>query len=203
MKYCKFCGNEIADDGICTCAESQAQGNVSSGNPTETSSTGASIGQNKSLLIGAGAILAVIVIVIVLISSMFSGGYQKPIDNFVKGFNKCNAKTMMKAFPEDMMDKDDKVTDKDLETLIGTLEMFYGDDIKISYDIEGKAKLDKDEIEDLEDELDVKISKAYEVDVNLEISGDDEEEEDVTSFVVAKIKGEGWKLVSDGMSSIF
>lgn len=73
--------------------------------------------------------------------------------------------------------------------------------IKISYDIEDKKTLDKDEIKSLEKSSGLEIKKAYDLTVDVEFKGKKEEEETSIHLTVAKIKGEGWKLVTDNALS--
>lgn len=126
MKYCKYCGAEIPDSGICTCAEAQ----------NEAVSSKASSG--KSVIIYGVVIVSVIIIAIGLFSSFLGGGYKKPVDLFFKGFNKCDSSMIAKSLPESSADEFEKqMSDEDLETIINILEAGYGESLKISYDIEG------------------------------------------------------------------
>ena len=58
--------------------------------------------KKKIALIG-GAVAAAVVVIFVLLS-IFGGGYKKPIKNYFNGLQKCNSKTILKAFPEFMKD---------------------------------------------------------------------------------------------------
>ena len=84
------------------------------------------------------------------------------------------------------------------------LEDEYGDDIKVSYKIKDKEKIDKDDLEDLEDDIKdtydekVKVSKGYELKIEMKIKGDDDKEKDTTKIKVYKIDGD-WCL----MDSLF
>lgn len=186
MKYCKFCGAEIPDDGVCTCPESQNE-IISRNN-----------GNKKSVIITAAAILVGIVIIIGILSTVFSGGYEKPVDQFFTGFEKCKVSTIAKSLPDEASEKFKETTsDQDLESLISLLEIGYGKNIRISYDIEDKTALDKDEIKSLEKSSGLEIKKAYDLTVEVEFKGKKEEQETSINLTVAKIKGEGWKLVTD------
>lgn len=192
MKYCKFCGAEIPDGGVCSCAESQ---NEAIRNESSTS--------NKSAVISVIAVIAVIIIVIGILGSLLGGGYKKPISNFIIGLEKCDVSTMAKAFPEETAEKlKRESTDEDLETLISLFELAYGKNIKISFDIEDKKTLDKSEIEKLENSTGLDIKKAYELSVEVEFEGNKKDNETTVDFTVAKIKGEGWKLLNDALSEL-
>ena len=91
MKYCKFCGTEIPDGEVCHCAEAQNE------------ALSATKTQNKNSMAGAFiAIIAGVIIIFVLLINTFSGGYDKPVDQFFKGIEKCSVSTMAKSFPEDV-----------------------------------------------------------------------------------------------------
>jgi len=187
MKYCKYCGAEIPDNGICTCAEAQNEA------ASKTSS-----GKSKSLIIAGVALIAVIVIVIGLFSTVFGGSYKKPVDQFFKGFNKCNSSMMAKSLPKESAEEfKKKMSDEDLETLISLLELAYGKNIKISYDIEDKDSLDKKEIKNLEGSTGLDIKKAYNLTIDIEFEGNKEDKETTSNLTVVKISGEGWKLIGD------
>ncbi len=184
MKYCKYCGAEIPDNGVCTCAESQNEA------VSKTSSE-----KNKFVVV---ILLPAIVIIIVLFNAIFEGGYKKPVDQFFKGFNKCDSSMIAKSLPEKSADEfKEKMSDEDLETLISLLEVGYGKNIKISYDIENKDSLSKKEIKDLESSTGLDIKKGYNLTIDIEFEGNKEDKETTSSLTVVKIKGEGWKLVGD------
>lgn len=186
MKYCKHCGAEIPDGGICTCAEAQ----------NEAVSSKASSG--KSVIIYGVVIVSVIIIAIGLFSSFMGGGYKKPVDLFFKGFNKCDSSMIAKSLPESSADEFEKqMSDEDLETIINILEAGYGDGLKISYDIEDKKSLGKDKIKSLETSTKLDIKKAYNLTIEIKFKGKKNDKETTTNLTVAKIKGEGWKLLGD------
>lgn len=187
MKYCKFCGAEIPDGEVCHCAEAQNE------------ALSATKTQNKNSMLGAFiAIIAGVVIILVLLINSFSGGYEKPVDQFFKGLEKCSVSTMAKSFPEYVSDSlKDSTEDEDLESLISLLEIGYGKNFKISYDIKDKTALKKDEIKALEKSSDIKIEKAYKLDVEIEFKGKKNKQKATKQFTSAKIKGEGWKLLND------
>lgn len=186
MKYCKYCGAEIPDGGICTCAEAQ----------NEAVSSKASSG--KSVIIYGVVIVSVIIIAIGLFSSFLGGGYKKPVNLFFKGFNKCDSSMIAKSLPESSADEFEKqMSDEDLETIINILEAGYGESLKISYDIEDKESLDKKKIKSLETSTKLDIKKAYNLTIEIKFKGKKNDKETTTNLTVAKIKGEGWKLLGD------
>lgn len=198
MKYCKFCGAELPENGVCSCEESKNADVNTAGEATAVKASG----DKKNTIILGAAVLVVLIIVISLIGSMFSGGYKAPVDDFFKGLQKCNVKTIAKALPEDdAEDFTDELSNKDLKKIIKLLEEYYGDNLKISYKITDKEELKKTEINDLEDSTDLKISKAYDLELDVKFKGKDDSDEDSITLTVAKIKGEGWKIVGDASTT--
>lgn len=182
MKYCKFCGAEIPEGEVCHCAN--AQNEVLSDTKNK----------NKSAFL---AIIAGVVIIFVLLINTFSGGYDKPVDQFFKGLEKCSVSTMAKSFPESVSDSIKESTeDEDLESLISLLELAYGKNIKISYNIKDKTSLKKDKISSLEKSFGLKIQKAYQLDIEVEFKGKKDKRKTSIQLTSAKIKGEGWKILN-------
>lgn len=189
--YCKFCGAEVSENGICSCAEAQNAEAQKSSTKSQNSS---------GVIICAFAVVLVIIIAIIF----GGGGYKKPVDKFFTGIQKCSVNTVAKSLPKESADEfKNDTSDEDLETLIGILELGYGNDVKISYDIEDKQSLDEDEIEKLENSTGLSIKKAYNLSVNVKFKGKKNEDENTVDITVVKIKGEGWKLLDNGISDLF
>ena len=110
------------------------------------------------------------------------------INNFIEGKDKKKS---------EIIDDLDELA----EGILDNLEDEYGDDIKISVKYKDKNKIDKDDLEDLEEMYEdnydskVKISKGYEVEIKATIKGDDEKETDTTTLSVYKINGD-WCIMS-------
>lgn len=233
MAFCKYCGKEIPEGSVCSCEEAQAE--TSSAAPTQTSVTNETNGgsqasnpvadvissikngnSNMTVLIAAGA--AVLLAIIILICVLCSGGYKKPFNKVVKGFNKEDPEIILSAFfTEDMIesgdewdgDYDDAIDDFDdaMDEMIDALEDKYGKDLKIKFDIDSKKPIKEGKLEDFEDEyddefdMDVEIKKGYKIKGTISIEGskDDDEIDDIEISVI-KIKGEGWVIYPFDMS---
>lgn len=216
MVFCKFCGKEIPEGSVCDCADSQAANSTSSAEPvsSEPTATTGNSGSNKVNIVIIAALIVVLLIILGIVSSIAGGSYKKPVKNFAKALNKCDGELLAETMlTDDMMDDADKDDLDDLDDLLESLTEYaedeYGKNIKFTIDINDKSKLDKDDIEDIEDEYsdsyddDVKISKGYEIDATLTIKGkDDKDEEDITLTVV-KIKGDGWKISPDALGELY
>ena len=209
MAFCKYCGKQIADGEACDCQQAmeQAQG----GEKTKSSTD-----MGAKIVIGAAAVV-VILIIVLLASLLGGGGYKKPVENIAKAFNKADGKALINAmFTDDLMeefedmlgdDKDDLYDQFDelLEEVMDEAEDEFGKNVKFSIKVTDKDKLDKDELEEIEDyykdylDTKVKISAGYELECEMSIKGKDDEEENDMDITVVKIKGEGWKVAMNGM----
>lgn len=191
MKYCKYCGSEIEEGKVCSCAEAQNESVMAISHS----------GKRKNLII---ILVAVIVVIAVVIGIFSGGGYKKPVDNFFTGLQKCSVKTIAKSVPKDSAKElKETMTDENLESLISLLEIGYGKNLKISYDIDDKTKLKNNEIEKLEKKYGVDIKKAYDLKIEITFKGKNKKEDSDTHMTVADIKGEGWKLIGEDVSDLF
>ncbi len=230
MAFCKYCGKEIAEGTACTCPDAmneQAKANVQEAAPAAEAGygdiTAAPEKKNarNNLIIAGGAVVVLILLVIIISSLAGGSGYKAPLDDFVKGFNKCDSKKLLNSMYtsdmlDDMTDEEDvklkelyDEMDEELEDAFDELEDEYGKKLKMDIKVEDKKKLDKDDLEEYEDNYDdyfdanVKISKGYELDCVLTIEGKDDDDEEEIELVVLKIKGEGWKIYAGSSLSMF
>ena len=204
-KFCMQCGKEIEDDAnVCVyCGSAQ----------NTTGAAGDGVTKKKSFIPLIAAVVVVLLVVIVIFNLLFSGGYKQPVDNMIKAIETGKGKYLYKTMPDFLIEyryddekKSEIIDDLDdsLEYVVEMLEDEYGDDIKVSYKIKDKEKIDKDDLEDLEDDIKdtydekVKVSKGYELKIEMKIKGDDDKEKDTTKIKVYKIDG-NWCL----MDSLF
>ena len=176
---------------------------------------------NKNTAILLGGILAGIIVLVILISLIFGGGYKSAIDNYFEGFEDTNAKKFMKAMPECQIEYlEESLKDYSkfnslaeyfeylLEEALNKIEDEYGDDISISYEIKDKEELSEKELKDIRKRLennydndDVKVTKGYEVEITAEIKGDDNSDEEDITVKVAKVDGD-WCIINGGFLPI-
>lgn len=220
-KFCTSCGssvNEAANNcpncGAPIKAPAPQAAPAQAASVQATESAQAAPAQNKanpniSRYIGMGAVAVLAIIIIALIANLFGGSYKTPLKDFFNGIEKEKYKTLQSAFSDKLLDKMniDRGDMKDLtEEIYDTIEDLYGEDFKISYKIEDKEKADSDEVDILNATMKlaygkkITIKKAYSLDVEVTIKGDDDKETFTMSFVVADIKGDGW-CIMDSPSS--
>lgn len=212
MAFCKFCGNEIPEGSQCSCAESQA---AAAAQESAAPAATAENNSNKAAIVLVAGLIIILIIIVSLVSSIAGGGYKKPVSDFEKALNKTDGKLLAECMygddKLDELDKDDFDTlSKSLEWLVELCEEEYGKNVKFTIKIEDKEKISKSELKDLEEiyldsyDLDVKISKGYELEGTLKVKGKDDKDEEDIELTVVKIKGEGWKISPESaMGSIF
>lgn len=177
--------------------------------------------KNKHKIVGIVCIAAAAAVVATAglgVNSMING-YKQPIRQLEKFVNKPNLKNLTKMIPDVLIDvaKDNGASTIGLELLTNSsmlndyvedyfvegLEENFGKNYKFTIEIENKKKVDTDDVKDDYEELfgkdatdDLKISKAYDLDVTLKIDSDEVDEEDSeeeTEIRVVKMKGH-WTL---------
>lgn len=230
-KFCENCGTELKDtDKVCpNCgaqvenvkkedvkvetstntnvkAEKQesAEKTESNVNTNTNNSTNAAKKSNNTKLFAiiGGVAVALIVFIAILIGTL-SGSYTKPLDYMCKGLQKASSKTYVKAFPSFMKSDIEKYySDDTLEKQLDDFEDEYGKNIKISYKVLDKEKIDKDDLEKVEDKLKdrydgkkIKVTAGYKLTVKMTIKGKTDKDSDTTKFYVYKINGK-WSFSS-------
>lgn len=165
------------------------------------------------MLIGVVAVVAIVAIIIALIGG---GGYKKAVENTLELYFNYETSNIKDIVPdvlwEEEADEEDKDVDEIIDELVEDVEAEKEEaeefGISVSYEIGEYEKMDKDDLEDLKenisdiydciDEDDIG-NKAYKVEVSYEINYEefDETEEDDMELFVVKINGD-WYVVSEG-----
>ncbi|MBQ5319803.1 MAG: hypothetical protein J6K17_11975 [Oscillospiraceae bacterium] len=197
MAICQNCGNEVNEGEVCSCQQNSA--------PAKQLS-------KETLTIIAAAAAGFLFFVIIL-AVIFGGGYKKPVNDVIKAINKEDGELYVKAaYTEKMLDYYDDSWGRDeddlaesfedeVEDVKDNLEDDLGKKIKYSVKFREKEKLDKDDIEDIEDACRdngyrIKIQSAYELECDIFVKGKDDKDDNDVDITVIKVEGEGWKLYS-------
>lgn len=183
MAFCENCGKELADGEQCTCTASET---VAQAPVTEATPAAAPVGavpvakeekpnNNNKIIIGvivAVAALVVVLLLVVVLAIGGSKGYMKPVDNFMKAFNKKNTDpvelytTLMPDFSADLYADTYKkfMVSEDFKDMydeaIESMEDYYDEcedeygKCKLSFESKKASKMDKDDLEDVQDYLD-------------------------------------------------
>ncbi len=151
------------------------------------------------------ALLLAVVMVFALAAC--GGGSAKSVaEKAAKASTEGDAKTVVNMMHAKMVDaaveeggydsKQDMIDEMQdmLDMAKGIAEEMYGEDYKVAAKATGEADLDEDELKEIQDnfksELDLKVSDAKDVTVELTIKGDgDEETSDEMTMTVVKIGG--------------
>ncbi|MBR6338315.1 MAG: hypothetical protein IKR76_11395 [Ruminococcus sp.] len=127
--------------------------------------------------------------------------YEIPIEAYFKTMETGSAKEAKKCFCQTEIKKNedqngDDYYDKLAESLNKMAEDKFGENVRITYKIKDKDKLDDDDLENYSDRLqsrcdddDIEVTEGYKIKVKAKIKGDDDEEEETETFYVGKVDG--------------
>ncbi len=204
-RFCSNCGTQISEEEkFCpTC------GNGISTTPAAAPITPAK--PKKNLVIAAVSVVSLLLIII-LVASLAGGGYKTPIDNMKNGLQRGSWKTYTKAFPKEIVDTMEKsfswldVKDGDelMKKAVDEYKDTYGKNFKISYKVLNKKELSKDDLNDLKSSLEIygidknKVKKAYEVEIEMSITGSKENDSNEVTCTVGQI-GTKWYILDGGL----
>lgn len=173
-------------------------------------------GNNKTLIIAIVAIVAVVaVIALVLVLTSLGGGksdakkllnsygdaiIEEDVDLYMSVYSPTYIDYMVDDYEEYGSwygyDDYEEFVEEYLGEYLEELEDEYGNDLKFSFKITETKELDEDDIEDIEDEMDEeygdndKIEKAYEVEFEYTLKGDDDDDEDDGEMTMIQVDGE-------------
>lgn len=220
MGFCSNCGSEMKEGALfCTQCGTKATDGVQQETiyTMDTSNSTPNIyvnyttvdrKPNKNKMIGMAVVGVVALLAVFLIVSLIglftTPGYERPIKYVIEGFEEGKLKTMMKAIPDyikkDFEDKFEEYYDSNTDNMIiERLETMYGKRRNISYVVKEKDKWDKEEIDELEDDIkdrygeEVNIKTAYTLDLEMKMKGSENSTEVEDSLTVIKI-GMRWYL---------
>ena len=179
MAFCSKCGAKL-EDGTKFCATCGAVQDVqeTAAAPAQEAPEAAPAAEKKPVkldnkmvgLIAMGVIaIAAIVLICVIGSALFGGGYKKPLKTLKKAFNSQttdiddyldvlpkfvgnaydDALSLVKDIDKDMVKELNKGIEEGLEEFYEGAEDAFGKKVKASYKITDKEKLDKDDCEDI------------------------------------------------------
>lgn len=157
------------------------------------------IGKLK-ILIPVVAVLAVVFLLFSLLGG--SGGYEKPVDNFIQGALDKNAKKLVSAIPQAYI-KNSGMSKKELISKIqesldeaGDVYSLFGEDVDISYKIIDAEDIVGEDLQDIKDdckESGVKVSAAKDVDVKATAKMESGTDSETTTIQVIKV-GRKWYI---------
>lgn len=201
--FCKYCGTEL-DDNSNICAACAAKEQESAKETAGAAKFATEVMGKKSNMIIAAAAAAIVLIVIILAAALSTPAYEKPVEYFITGISNGSYKTMKKAMPKFVIEELEDNSYFDMEDMIEEAhdEMIdeYGKSVKLTYKVKRKKSIDKDDLEDIEDMIDdyydkeIKVSKGYELRVEMILKAKGESEKEKIDINVYKINGK-WYLL--------
>ncbi|MBR6812552.1 MAG: zinc ribbon domain-containing protein [Oscillospiraceae bacterium] len=236
--FCSKCGNQMPDGAkfcsACGAVNEAAQAPEAPAAPQQQAApqqhipaqpqqphhvhTAPKASSNTKVGMIAAGILAVIVVVLAVI--IFGGrGPKATVNQFLKGTFNGNANQIVKLMPKKQVkaiieeeyhgDKKDMVEDLD-DMLDEMLDMLSEADIKTKFKITDIDKLDRDDTEDCEEELNsqfdtnikVKKAKVITAEITFRSKEFDEKYENEIELTVGKI-GSSWYILDADFEEIF
>lgn len=199
--FCQNCGKKIeGGDLFCPfCGAKQQQVN-----PSENAGASFTAGSQKLTRKGLGVavicVLIVIVLALVLIGSLCTGGPKQVVKEYYQAIEKCDAKKLLDTVPKDylkeVMDEKDLTKRELLKEVQAYLDKYYSgyDDIKVSST--DQEKLDRDDFSDyfdfdLEEDADLEIKKAVQFDLKVRYQSDEGKQTEKEEFIVFRYEN-GW-----------
>lgn len=210
--FCTKCGSPLDIDSV-FCPKCGAKIRITTNLPDT---------KRKNIILKTGFLLAGILIVILIFSSIFGGGYESVPDDLFEGIEDAEPHKIIRVMPDCEIEKLEKslreydiyTSAEDyiaitLKTMLKTMTSEYGDDISISYDIIDRKELSESKLKDIENQLkimynakDTEASKGYSLKLDVEIEGDNKTNNKNITIDVAKVDGK-WCLVGNDFYNLF
>lgn len=195
--YCGKCGAQNEDGvrfcGSCGAALEQPVGGE--GGSTVGKSTGMG---GKEKKIGIAVVGVAAILVIILACSLFGGrGYKSTVKKYMKAVTRAEYEDILDLLPKELKAKEDyEEMEEELEDAAKKTEDFMKE-YKIDYKIQDDKDIKGDELEEIrkeyEEEFDIKVKAAKEVEVKLHIKYDGESVDNTMTVDVIKVGG-SWYL---------
>lgn len=170
--YCPSCGKVFSNISVSTTPTSVTVS--SSAHYGKSAHISKSFDVKNPKVLGIAAVAAVVVVVL-LFSMLFGGqSYKQAVNNFMEGVFDGDAKQVLKALPDDVIDqmcdeadmsKREMIAymDDALDEVMEELEYYAGSNWSVKHKITGTEKYDFDDLRDIKeeyDEIDVKVKDA-------------------------------------------
>lgn len=215
--FCGKCGTKNDDDAtFCT-----GCGAKLNGAQVVKNSTPVAVNPNdKNRKVGMIAVAVIAVIVIALIISLFGGrSYKATVEKFVNAQFDADAEAIFELIPEKMIaygleeegyDDDEldefiEEANEELQDQLDYIERYLGKDWTVSYEILTVEDVTGDDLDDLKDDykdIDIKVSAAKTVEVELTVKAGETETSNSLDVSLIKV-GRSWYLDLESMGGIF
>lgn len=215
--FCGKCGTKNADDAqFCTGCGAKLNGEQL----VKNSTTVAVNSNDKNRKVGMIAVAVIAVVVIALIIALFGGrSYKATVEKFVNAQFDADAEAIFELIPEKMITyvleeegyDDDELDEfieegnEELQDQLDDIERYLGEDWTVSHEILTVEDVTGDELDDLKDDyedIDIKVSAAKTVEVELTVKAGETETSDSLDISLIKV-GRSWYLDLQSMGGIF
>lgn len=175
---------------------------------------------NKNRKVGIIAV-AVVAVLVILLGVFLLGGrsYKATIKKFVNAQFEADVKGVFDLVPEKMIDGmlekegynrsdlDDLLDEVDdsLESMVKSLDSYLGEGWKVTYEILDTEDIKGDDLNDIKDaykDVDVKVSAAKKVEIELTLKGDEEDTSYSMDIYLLKV-GRSWYIDLMNMGNLF
>ena len=167
----------------------------------------------------AAVVILAAVAVFFIVRGLGGSSYEKVVEKAINSVFDGDIKALVDLLPPDMLDyamEQEGISQSELDSQIDqmgdmlktemkSLSTEYGDDWKISQKILSETDVTGADLEDLQDdysELNVKVTAAKKVNIEITISGSEGRDSNTTDFCVIKV-GNSWYLDANSFSDIF
>ncbi len=200
-KFCMQCGKEI-DRKDMHCQYCGASQENLPGDSVNSHNKG-----RGDLLVPVVAILSVILVIVIVTVNLtvLNNGYKKPLDSLFAAFNKQEYDYFEDALPDYITELDDYDAD-DAKTKFedSVKNIIIDSNMELSYKVLDKNKIDKDDLKELEDNIEdkynesVDVDQGYKVKIQLTFSMEDKEDTHKLTIPVYEIDGK-WCILGDAI----
>ena len=215
--FCGKCGVKNADDAT-FCTGCGAKLNEVQASFKTTTIVASSNDKNRKVGIIAVAVIAIVVIGIII--ALFGGrSYKATVEKFVDAQFDADAEAIFELIPKEMIDyiweeegyNDDefdefiKEGNEALQNQLDYIERYLGEDWDVTYTILNTEDVTGDDLDDLKDDyedIDIKVSAAKVVEIELTVKAGETETSNSLDVSVIKV-GRSWYLDLESMGSIF
>lgn len=220
--YCDKCGRNNPD-GAAFCEEcgNKLENTVGENVNTYSNEVPANNGNSNKII---GIIVAVVIVAAAVFGAVklvgcMGLGVEAPVKNLERAIKKGDIDALMKAFPKSYStEMDDDIKDGLEEGLQDVSEDLEDEDIKFSFKVTRKKKLDKDDLKEAQKEENellklsdmdkITIKKGYKLTVKVTVKHDGDEESETFKIPVYKVDGRwcilgSWNFneISDALTS--
>ncbi|MCI7180563.1 MAG: zinc-ribbon domain-containing protein [Lachnospiraceae bacterium] len=215
--FCGKCGVKNADDAIfCTGCGAKLNGGQVSKNSTSVMLNS----NDKNRKVGMIAVAVIAVIVIALVFTLFGGrSYKATVEKFVNAQFDADAEAIFELVPEKMIDyaleeegyDEDELDEfieernEELQDQLDYIERYLGEGWTVSHEILTVEDVTGDDLDDLKDDyedIDIKVSAAKTVEVELTVKSGETETSNSLDISLIKV-GRSWYLDLESMGGIF